>query len=146
MITSAQAVLIRAEITNDPAGVGYAALISASNFTAALAALSLHRVSVQIDQQLIPTASIFEAMVPAEWAALSAQEKQRIQIVLSLGAVDLRGPNVRGTFTTAFVAGTTTRTNLQTLLTRNGSRAEAVLGANSTLSYEDFVAAVRGQV
>lgn len=77
-------------------------------------------------RDLIPAYELFEAIVPAEWAAATAQEKQRLQMILGMGMVAVRGANTQQAFRDAFGAGTTTRANLIALLTRACSRAEVL--------------------
>ena len=67
------------------------------------------------DRGLVSAYEVFEAIVPAEWAALTAQEKQRVQTVLSMGMVNLKGVNTRASLGAAFGAGTATRTALLAL-------------------------------
>lgn len=73
---------------------------------------------------LVPTYELFEAIVPSEWAAATAQEKQRVQTILSMGMANVAGANTQQAFRDAFGAGTTTRANLIALVSRTCSRAE----------------------
>lgn len=132
-------VALKAEITNDPAGLGLAAPFAAGSFGSVLSLLNATRQTIDIDRLTVPAYEVFDAIVPSEWAALSAQEKQRIQTVLSMGTVYTKGTNTRAAFQAAFGVGTTTRTNLTALLTRKGSRAEQLFGTAVVL--DDLAAA-----
>lgn len=67
------------------------------------------------ERGLVNASDVFEAIVPAEWAALSANEKQRVQTILGMGQVNLKGPNTRASLAAAFGPATTTRANLVAL-------------------------------
>lgn len=87
-------------------------------------------VTVTTERDVVPAHEVWEAIVPAEWAALSAAEKQRVQTVISMGDVNLRGANTRASLAAAFAAGTQTRANLLALQTQRVDRpvGEAVFG------------------
>lgn len=132
---------LAAELSADPAALGYAG----QSDPACAALLNAPRAGVTVPVGVVPAYSVFEAMDPTEWAALSAQEKQRIQTILSMGQVNTAGANTRAAFQAAFAAGTTSRANLVALLTRPGSRAEALFGAGTVVSDQDVGRArVRG--
>ena len=130
---------LKAELQTDPTALGYAPHIASGNDVALVEMLNAARAGIDIRRDLIPSHELFEAIVPADWTAATAQEKQRIQLVLSMGTVDVRGANTRAAFQAAFGAGTTTRANLLALLTRPGSRAEALFG--EPVSIDDLVKA-----
>ena len=115
---------LKTEIQTDPLALGYAPLLAAGNQAAIADLLNEVRAGIGIDRLTVPAWEVFDAIVPAEWAALLAQEKQRIQIILSLGTVPVKGTNTRNAFLAAFAAGTATRSALAALQTRPGSRAE----------------------
>ena len=133
------------EITTDPKVLGFAALVAVGNDAAIAAALNLVRVGVdyQINRLPVPAYEIFEQIVPSEWAALTAAEKQRIQTLLSMGTVDPRGTNTRQAFQDAFGVGTTTRANLIAYLKRQASRAEVLFGDGVRITYTDVAKALR---
>lgn len=107
------------ELTNDPLARGYAGMTDQEVVD------SLLTKNRPTQRTVIPSYEIFDAIVPDEWAALSSQEKQRIQTILSMGNVNIKGTNTRDSFLRAFLPGTTTRTNLAALqVGPNISRAE----------------------
>ena len=130
---------LKSECQTDPAGLGLAAPFAAGTFSVVLAALNASRGTEKQDRALVPTWELWEAIVPAEWASLSAAEKQRLQTMLSLGSVNLRGSNTRASLLAMFGSSTTTRANLVALQKRDGSRAETLFGSAVTL--EDLAAA-----
>jgi hypothetical protein len=100
-----------------------------TGMTDAAAAAELNKVpswnaTDKVARDLIPSYELFEAIVPSEWAAATAQEKQRVQMILGMGMVSVRGANTQQAFKDAFGAGTTTRANLIALVNRTCSRAE----------------------
>ncbi len=106
------------EIKNDPVGLGYAGKTNQQ-----IADL-LNAAKVQVDRESVTTSELFEGIVPVEWVALTAQEKQRIQMVLSMGTVNLKGTNTRASLGAAFGAGTQTRTNIIALQKQIISRTQ----------------------
>lgn len=119
---------LKTELTTDPLGLGLAAL------SASEAASKLNEVPPspaagrQIEREIVSTWEIFEATVPAEWAALSAAEKQRYQSMLSMGSINLKKPNTRAALAAMFGAVTTTRANLLALQNTPASRATVLFG------------------
>uniref|UniRef100_A0A6M3L4N8 Uncharacterized protein n=1 Tax=viral metagenome TaxID=1070528 RepID=A0A6M3L4N8_9ZZZZ len=135
--------ILKTEITSDPRGYGYASPWAAGTDWQVAELINRVRDTIAVDKDLIPTHEIFEAIVPGEWASASALERQRLQMILSMGSVNLRGPNTRSAFQAAFGAGTQSRTNLVTLLTRKGSRAEELFGSGVSVSWDDVAKARR---
>lgn len=123
---------LKTELQTDSLALGYAPFISAGNHAALADLLNQVRATIAIDRDTVAAWEVFDAVVPSEWTALSAQEKQRIQTILSMGMVSVRGANTRSAFLAAFVAGTTTRSNLAALQTRQGSRAEQLFSQSIT--------------
>ncbi|MEM2125709.1 MAG: hypothetical protein QXQ53_04860 [Candidatus Methanosuratincola sp.] len=101
------------------------------------------RTTIKIDRDLVNAYEVFECIVPEEWTALTAQEKERIMLILSMGQINVKGQNTRAAFQAAFGSGTTTRANIINLLKRNGSRAEELFGAGTSITWEDVAKARR---
>jgi hypothetical protein len=134
---------LKNELLTDPAGLGYAPLVNSGNDAGIAAALNATRQGIAVNVGVVPAYAVFEAIVPGEWAALSAQEKQRIQTILSMGQVDTTGGNTRAAFQAAFATGSATRSALNALLTRPGSRAESLFGGGARVSDGDVARALR---
>lgn len=98
--------------------------------------------NVRIARGVVPAYEIVAAIVPTDWAAATAAEKQRVQLIVSAGQVDTLADNVRSAFQAAFGVGTQTRANLIALLTRAGSLAEQIVGQNVTAA--DVAVALMG--
>lgn len=108
------------EITDDPLGRGY------STMTDQQVADDLNTAYREIIRSNLSGSTIFNAIVPSEFSALTADQQRFVRDVFSLGdAVDV-GPNTnaRTVLLNAFGAGTTTRDNLVAAVTFNVTRAE----------------------
>lgn len=130
---------LKNEILIDPKGLGY---IGKSDLEIAGLMNTIGLSNEVIDRGVIPSYEVINATIPAEWAALSAAEKQRYQTITGAGQCDSANANVRATFQAMFAAGTQTRTNLTTLLQRSCSRAEALGFGN--INHEQIAIALRG--
>lgn len=121
---------LRDEIANDPVTLGYAGKTDAQ--VAAL--MNGADRSTTSTRTIVAAYEVFEAIVPSEWAAVTAANQARVNALLSMGNVNAAGANTKATFAAAFVAGTTTRTNLLALttLTTPRSRAQEIFGAAVT--------------
>lgn len=120
---------LRAELLTDPLARGYSAMTDAQVVT------SLNVANRSVARDTIPAHEVVEATVPAEWAALSAQEKQRYAILTGAGDVNVKGPNTRASFLAMFGAGTATRTALAALQTKTVTRG-AELGLNTVTALD----------
>lgn len=118
------------EINTDPQGYGYS--LTDNALTRDL--LNELRVAIRIDREVIPAYEVIDALNPGEWESATAQEKQRIALIVSAGEVNVQSANTRAAFGAAFDGGTTTRANLIALQTRDGSRVEELFGAGERVS------------
>lgn len=134
---------LKAEIETGPLVATLAPLVTAGNDAGVAAALNA--INTAVDRTTVASHLVFECIVPAEWAALTAAEKQRIQTILGMGEINLKGTNTRASLAAAFGAGTATRTALLALQSRPGSRAEQVWGAGTIISPSDVSLALRGR-
>src|SRR5512145_415927 len=131
---------LKTELQTDPLGLGYAAPLAAGNHAAVADLLNEVRPTIQIQRDLVPVWEVFDAIVPSEWGSLSTTERTRIQIILTMQQVYVKGTNTRNAFTTAFAAGTQTRANLIALQNRTGSRAEQLF--DQAVTYSDIATAL----
>jgi hypothetical protein len=136
-------VALKTELTTDPAGLGYAAHLATGSYSPIVDLLAASRAGYTVFRGVIPAYEVINATVPAEWAALTAGEKQRYQTLTGAGEVDVSNANVRAAFAAMFAAGTATRDALVALASRPGSRAEQALGAGITVSADDVARALR---
>lgn len=119
---------LKTELTTDPLALG---LVALSNEAAAQKLNEVPpsaSVGRQVERDIVQTWEVFEATVPAEWAALSAAEKQRYQALLAMGSINAKKSNTRASFAAMFGAATTTRANLLALQNTPASRAQVLFG------------------
>uniref|UniRef100_A0A7C4Y4W7 Uncharacterized protein n=1 Tax=Caldisericum exile TaxID=693075 RepID=A0A7C4Y4W7_9BACT len=136
-------VVLKNEFLTDPKGYGYRTYWDNGQDWKLAELINEVRSDIWIDRDIVPTYEIFEAIVPTEWDALTTAEKQRMQLILSMEQVNVKGENTRLAFQKAFASGTTTRNNLLALLKRNGSRAEELFGAGTVVTWDDVARARR---
>lgn len=110
------------ELQNDPLARGYAGMTDSQRLASLLTA------DRPTERTIVPAYEVLEAIVPTEWAALNAAEKQRVQTIISAGQVNLQGTNTRASLAAAFGAGTTTRANLLALQAGPSRTRAAELG------------------
>lgn len=136
-------VALKAELFADPLALGYAPLLAVGADGTIADLLNAVNQSIEIERGVIPSYEIINATTPADWAALSAAEKQRYQTLTGASQVDTANANVRAAFQAMFAAGTATRTALIALLTRKGSRAEQLFGAGTVVDHMSIAEARR---
>lgn len=111
---------LKQEIDADPLGRDYASM------TDQQVADSLNAMDREITRSVLSGSTIFNAIVPSEFAALLATTQTFVRDVFSLGdAVDVGpGTNARTVLLDAFGAGTATRDNLVAAVKVMISRAQ----------------------
>jgi hypothetical protein len=115
-----QKLALRNELLNDPLGRGYSGMTLEQKIT------SLNTSNRPAPENThVSGADIFNAIVPSEFGSLTAANKDLVRDVFGLGdSINVStGTNARTVLLNAFAAGTTTRTNLATLVTQTQSRA-----------------------
>ena len=136
-------VALKAEITTDPAGLGYAALWVAGSDWQVAELLNAVRQSIDIWRGLIPSHEVIDVIVWTEWTGLSAANKQLLQTLTGPDRVNTSSANTRAAFSQMFAAGTATRTALLAVATRKGSRAEQLWGPGVVVTHDDVALARR---
>lgn len=138
---------LRAEIQNDPAGLGYAAAVAAGadgavadllNAVGAGAAYSIYKSDV-------PVHDVIANIDSANFASLTTLQVAKLQLLFAgTGALDATDGNTRAIATGVFAGMTATLTNLATLVKRQGSRAEVLWGDGCVVTADDVAHALRG--
>lgn len=131
--TSAQ---LKAELDTDPTARGYAGAGDAE----AADLLNEIQGGLSVDVTSVPMVEVLEAIVPAEWIALTDQQRAALALYASQDSINPNAPNVVAAFT-SFFAATTTLTNLQALQTRDGSRAQELWGDDVTIHHRQVAEA-----
>lgn len=107
---------LRTEITTDPLGRGYSSM-TAKEVRASLLANDRPR-----DIESVTGQEIFEAVLPAHYAALSAEYKQLFGVIVGMGTIKVGGANTRAALTAMFTGATATLQALAALQTELVSR------------------------
>lgn len=132
---------LRTELETDPGGFGYGPHVAAGSTGILAAILNQERPAIRLDRGVIEGWQIVNAIVPAEWRAITDAQRRAIEFIVSAGSVDVSDGNVKDTFLDAFAGGTATRAALVGLATRDGSRAEELFGV--AVSHLDVARALR---
>ncbi len=138
---------LNTELTTDPQTLGYAP--ADGNDVADGDIINLPRVGNQRDNFVTPF-DIEEAVDAADWPSANNEQFKRDlwrDVLLSAGfegTINANANNVRAKVLVVFSAGSTTRTNLEALQTRDGSRAEVLWGDNSIVTTVAIAKALRG--
>ena len=124
---------IKDEITLDPAGLGFTALLTAGRnnaITDLLNAVPPSAPTIAVD--VIDPVDAQAAVVASEWGALTSAVKQRLWLALvGLQSIPVRNTKIRDQVKEVWGVGTATRTALGALQTRPATRAEELTGADA---------------
>jgi len=115
---------LKAELTNDPLGLGLTVL--PEDDAANADKLNAVMPTILLERSLVPPTEIRRAIVRTEYNAAVLADRQWIDLILGGdGGVDTRsGTETRTGLLAIFAAGTKTRTNLSALLTVAGNRID----------------------
>ena len=124
---------LKSEINTDPEALGYSAVDTKGK------ALILNDASLgeNLDPATISATDLQAAVVATEYGSLSAIQRELWMALLqstTAGGVQATNTNIRSQITTIWGAGTTTRSNLAALQTRNASRAEILFGEGVSIT------------
>ena len=133
---------LRTELTTDPTGLGYAAQIALGNDAQLAEMVNQVRTTITVFRNDVQSWELLASTVKADWDALAAGDKDLYQALIAAGRLDATRSSLRNLITALFPAGSTTRTNLQAIAQRTGSRAEQLWGA--AVSVGQVSAALRG--
>lgn len=126
--------ILKTEIINDPASLGYAGSLDKQ------VANLLNKKGLSgetIDNDILESYKIVNAIDATEWEALIDIERERLNLILSTGKVDISNVNIKLQIGEMFGAGTDTRAALLALTTRPASRAEILFGNGVSVSLLD---------
>src|SRR5437588_11027519 len=134
------------EINGDPLSLGYVtpkvngndqAVANLLNALTGPGAASIFRNDIQAKE-------IINAIVAADFAALTALQLQKLQVMTAQGVLDATVANIRTIFLAIFSGMTNTVNALTTLASRTGSRAEVLFGTGTVITPTDVSFALRG--
>lgn len=138
-MTDIELTALKAEIQNDPMGLGYPA-----GDNPAIAVL-LNAVGTEtVDRGVVNGQEMQMCVVISEYIALSAVARDGWMALISAGdgQVNPADPRVVAQVQAIWAAGTETRDNLQDLQTRLCSRAETLFGAGVSIGHSDVANAL----
>lgn len=92
---------LSAELTNDPLSRSYAGMTDQE------AANSLNAVDREVDVNTVPGRYVWEAVVPAEYNALTSDQKTTLWGIINMGDVYVKGSNTRLALGSMFSPGDT---------------------------------------
>jgi hypothetical protein len=149
-LTSAQYTQLKTELETDPLvppmGYNVAPDFYVTNNNDAALASMLNEVRTGTAFQVnsvISSAKLWEVIVSDELTALAATQRTLLQIALMVPSFDLGITEVQKKLGDIFPAGSVTRSNLQALQKRQGSRAEVLFGRGTVLRIADVACALR---
>lgn len=135
---------LKSEIQNDPNALGYAPFSAASDWDSIAALLNDRSKGGQINVAVLDARSLVNAVVAAEYNALTQPARDLWRDILTVGAtqgVRLNDSGIVALVLAVWSAGTT-RTNLVALQKRAGSRCEALFGEATAVNAQDVFNAV----
>ena len=126
---------LNAEVTNDPTGIGLEPMPAKSSGDNA-AIINEIRGSIQVDVERVLACQMMSAVVTSEFLARTDGEQRMWIAMMSAHAGDInpKDQGLRDQIIALWPGGTTTRSNLAALQTRDGSRAEQLWGVNSNVT------------
>lgn len=87
------------------------------------AADALNARNIAVDVETVSGSDVFEATTQADYAALTANQKNLYHAIMGMETITVRGSNTRAALLAMFGPGSQTRTNLGALQTTTTSRA-----------------------
>lgn len=140
-----QVAALKAELTNDPSALGYAASLTDGDHGTPTTLLNQVRAGApyQVDRETVPTYILFASVDATEFAALTQLQLLQLSAILSAQQVDLSKASIRTMLGAIFPVSGPTRTALIALAKRQGSRAEVLFGMGTTLSHQHISQAWR---
>lgn len=102
------------------------ALPAYSGLTDQAAADLLNANNIAVDVDTVGGVDIFEATTQADYAALTANQKNLYHAIIAMENIRVKGSNTRAALLAMFGVGTQTRTNLSALQTTMISRATQI--------------------
>jgi hypothetical protein len=144
---------LKAEITTDPKGLGYAPFVQPGSDNSIMALLNdptnakgqgtVAMPSLSKDQFLLATAPMLFTLVGLS-AAIQAKWTPILEHLRAADQLDFTSATVQALVTAAVADGLLTQAQATALNQRMGSRAEVLFGAGTVLTNRDISFALRG--
>ncbi len=100
----------------------------------------LNVVDREVDVKMVTGQSLFEAVKPSEYLALTSEQRGTLHMLVGMGNILVNGMNTKAALLAMFGAGSVTRANLAVLQRQDVSRAQE-LGLG--IVYEGHIQGVR---
>jgi len=121
------------ELATDPLTLGYGAALTDSDKVAILN-LRSGLGAANVFRSDVTTAEIINAIVAADFAALTTLQISKLNLILSVSILDTTKANIRTIFLGIFTGMAATITALTALAQRTGSRAEILWGYGTVIT------------
>lgn len=135
-LSDAQLQALKTEVTTDPETLGY------TGDDVADADLLNGGVTRQVQRETVSSREVVEAIIPGDWTGIADATRQHLLLALGLDQINVKAPNIRSLFQTAFQS-TNTLTALQALQNRDGTRAEELFGVGVSVTPSEIANARR---
>lgn len=132
---------LRAELLNDPAGLGYAPLIASGSDALLAARLNDPLSGYTVSRGVVPAYAVTSAIPASEFSLLPPANREYLSMLVSAGEVNLDG-QTRTDVKNLFGTNTQARANLTALADRLGSRGEQL--GFGLITDTDIAVALRG--
>lgn len=121
---------LRSELQLDPERIGYAPAVAAADHNTLFALINMTRSGggFQVDRDPVVPDRLFGEIEPADFEAMTVTELARLQVLMTLPAIDLADVSTRAIVDGLFATGAVTRQKVAILQKREGSRAEVLWG------------------
>lgn len=136
-------VALKNEFLTDPTGLGYAAPRAAGNHTELARLINQVQGTISVYRGMIGSWELLACVNPTEYSALTADNKQLLQIVLACVTVDTTDSGLRAIVASVFGPATATRAAMIARASRSGSRAEQLFGTNTVITTSDVAIALK---
>jgi hypothetical protein len=132
--------LLKAELTTDPASLGYAPFVTNQDDNALSDLLNTARGGggFQVARDPVGGDELFEQVDPTDFSVLTTTQLAQLQVLLTLRRLDMRRPAIRTILAGIFPTGAATRAAFTAFLTRNGSRAEVLWGPGKIVTTNEI--------
>lgn len=149
--TVADYAALKSELVNDPASLGFSALISTGNHDSIASSLNQVRSGTAADgkpysifRNDISPKEIVNSIASADFSTATALQIQKLNLLFVAGVIDATLTNVRANMQNIFSSASAgTIAALAAIASRNGSRVEVLFGIGSSIVSNDIAIALR---
>ena len=127
---------LKTELETDPSGLGYLPHLTAGDDNGLADLLNAVRQGggYQVARAPVQPQVLFQKIDPADFAALTSTDLQRLQLLVTLPSLDLSVSAILEKVTGVFAPGARTNQTVVQFASRDGSRAEVLWGPGSVIT------------